>query len=705
MKRYITGGVLLVVVTAITWAASVTTVPTSARIYDVFEITATSPTYVRTVPITGRETMLIDVHSHDAPIDVLIKDPSGEALSQLDMVTLAIAEPDIPPLGAVLFADGWHVQARVAQPEEGNWTIEVALPLGGLPTTGTITTILEGGVGLGAVVSRPFYYVGQAVTIGVVAFDGSLPYQAESLTAYVYKEGNALSPQELTVRDDGLFPDMVSGDGLFTAAAEGLEEGHYIVEAFLDLGPANAQAGADFIVTEILGEITGNVADEGVDTNGDGLVEEVRLNVELDVQTPGTYDLVGTLALNDGKKVVAGARAILGLGLSSVAIPFKAQDIRAYLDSEGPFEIEEIRLIKLAEDMISADRLADEKRKLGTTDVYLLQRPTTIILQGIVEEPIDIDGNGLFDLLNVNMQVDTLAGGDFTWSGNIQALSGVMLSVASVRGSLIAGLNTIGLTFEGTDIGAMGIDGPYIVRDVAIYGPPGAAAVSDEVGRTVPYTASQFEGYIPPVTNQPPVANAGEDQMRECISSEGATVTLDGTGSEDPDGDVLMFKWTGPFGLLTGEVVTTTLPLGVHLITLTVDDGNGGTDSDDVVVSVNDAVAPNIEVTVDPDVLWPANHKMVPITATVTAADVCDASPAVSLVSITASEGDNVLGDGNTSDDIQGAEIGTDDRAFSLRAERSGTGTGRIYTVTYAATDASGNTANASATVTVPHNK
>jgi hypothetical protein len=43
-----------------------------------------------------------------------------------------------------------------------------------------------------------------------------------------------------------------------------------------------------------------------------------------------------------------------------------------------------------------------------------------------------------------------------------------------------------------------------------------------------------------------------------------------------------------------------------------------------------------------------------------------------------------------------------DDFTFDLRAERSGMGDGRVYTITYEATDSCGNSILASATVTVP---
>lgn len=70
--------------------------------------------------------------------------------------------------------------------------------------------------------------------------------------------------------------------------------------------------------------------------------------------------------------------------------------------------------------------------------------------------------------------------------------------------------------------------------------------------------------------------------------------------------------------------------------------------------------------------------------------------------SLCANEADEGLGDGDMPNDVQGATFGTDDREFLLRAERSGLGTGRVYTVTYSVQDGSGNSTVRQATVTVP---
>jgi len=116
--------------------------------------------------------------------------------------------------------------------------------------------------------------------------------------------------------------------------------------------------------------------------------------------------------------------------------------------------------------------------------------------------------------------------------------------------------------------------------------------------------ATQEEGCVGhgdvPNSNQPPVANAGLDQIVEATSPAGADVTLNGNGSNDPDNDPLTFVWTTPFGPFTVVSPTLTLPLGEHVVTLEVEDSSGLTDTDTVMITVQDTTPPETLITGKP---------------------------------------------------------------------------------------------------------
>ncbi|MHC4890517.1 MAG: LamG-like jellyroll fold domain-containing protein, partial [Planctomycetota bacterium] len=215
--------------------------------------------------------------------------------------------------------------------------------------------------------------------------------------------------------------------------------------------------------------------------------------------------------------------------------------------------------------------------------------------------------------------------------------------------------------------------------------------------------------------NTAPIADAGDDQIVECAcnTQQGTKVTLDGSSSSDSDSkpgtndDIVCFDWfkIDPCDpnfedfIGSGEIIDCNLTLGEHIIVLEVIDKAGAFDTNEVTIIVQDTTPPDFALSVSPSILWPPNHKMVLITPSWTVSDECDATPEVSLVSIVANEGDDTIGDGHTTDDIQIGEDG----AIYLRAERSGTGNDRVYTITYQAVDDCGNASVGSATVSIPH--
>jgi hypothetical protein len=100
-----------------------------------------------------------------------------------------------------------------------------------------------------------------------------------------------------------------------------------------------------------------------------------------------------------------------------------------------------------------------------------------------------------------------------------------------------------------------------------------------------------------------------------------------------------------------------------------------------------------------PNVLWPPNQKMVPVTISYTVTDDCVAAPACTL-SVTSNEGEGG-GSGNTSPDWEVV----DGHHVNLIAERAGTGSGRVYTVKISCTDTLPLSSSAEVTVTVPHDR
>ena len=104
-------------------------------------------------------------------------------------------------------------------------------------------------------------------------------------------------------------------------------------------------------------------------------------------------------------------------------------------------------------------------------------------------------------------------------------------------------------------------------------------------------------------------------------------------------------------------------------------------------------------LSVTPEVLWPPNHKMVEVTVNFTVTDPC---PNTCVLTVASNEPVNGIGDGNTSPDWQVI----DNHHVWLRAERSGPGSGRIYTLTLTCTnDTNKLSTTEKVNVVVPHDQ
>jgi len=91
---------------------------------------------------------------------------------------------------------------------------------------------------------------------------------------------------------------------------------------------------------------------------------------------------------------------------------------------------------------------------------------------------------------------------------------------------------------------------------------------------------------------------------------------------------------------------------------------------------------------------------LVPVTVAVIATDNCDPAPTAEIIEVTSSEGLTGRGDFAAFD----WEI-TGPLSVNLRAERSPTGSGRVYTLTVRCADAFGNSSVERVQVICPHDQ
>ena len=131
------------------------------------------------------------------------------------------------------------------------------------------------------------------------------------------------------------------------------------------------------------------------------------------------------------------------------------------------------------------------------------------------------------------------------------------------------------LEFLGSNLGMVGSHGYSGIN-------PGAV-LNANLDNVVLYACAPGE-------NNPPIADAGEDQVVYADADFTADIPLDGSGSSDPDGDELTYLWTWTMGgeahQAEGVKPTIELPVGQHTVELIVNDGQEDSEPDQVVITV-----------------------------------------------------------------------------------------------------------------------
>lgn len=224
-----------------------------------------------------------------------------------------------------------------------------------------------------------------------------------------------------------------------------------------------------------------------------------------------------------------------------------------------------------------------------------------------------------------------------------------------------------------------------------------ASVSSDTAGQTFTCTATNGAGASTTETvtvkrdaTAPTLTTSGPVNA-EATSAAGAIVSYAAATATDAPSGVAGSATCAP---ASGSLFAP----GTTMVTCDASDNAGNAASASFAVTVGDHTAPVVgDVTPSISSMSPPNHRMMDVTIAASATDAVSAA-ACSITNVASSEPDNGLGDGDTANDI----VITGPLSVNLRAERSGNGPGRVYTITVTCTDGSGNAASSSTTVSVP---
>ena len=536
-----------------------------------------------TLDVDGTSPIGFSLNYSQGDLDLALISPSGVRIKMSDAAT----NPDVN-FDVLFDLEGMTIEGfALDNAEMGTWTLEVSAPQV-VNSSGVVPYFIMGWlsgttINLDAELGQPVYQIGDPIDIFATLEDIDTPIVGATVTASIVLPDETI--QSITLVDDGTGNDLVSDDGVYSGIFGGIVQGglHRITvnaEGQQPI-PFSRQILLGAPVTASASQLSGTYSDFGEDTDSDGLYNNLVIGIGVDISAIGEYVLYAELLDSNGAVIdTASTRENLSIGHHTVNLNFDGEEIfKNRID--GPYIL---NLIRLGEDNGFAILPLEERTNVYTTEAYGyrdFQHSAISVMKIGNDQGIDNDGNVLYDILEINLNVEVDTAGYYQWTGQLVDSNGAVIDFTSNSGLLNAGSNYISFSFEGASIGGHGVDGPYFLNDLLIYSSFSSAVVF-QAYTTLPYQFNEFEGFS---GNNPPVALCQDVTIATASDSCEASALID-SGSYDPDGDLFTLAQTPPGPYELGETP----------VTLTVTDEAGETDSCTATVTVVDETPPTVSI-------------------------------------------------------------------------------------------------------------
>jgi uncharacterized repeat protein (TIGR02543 family) len=322
--------------------------------------------------------------------------------------------------------------------------------------------------------------------------------------------------------------------------------------------------------------LTGQYSDHGLDSDGNGLYEELVVEVGVILGSEGNCVVQARLMDGDGTEIAWASNTVWLDANQELFVPLAFDGLTINKNgANGPYYLKDLFVYHTGDPLLSV-----YEADAYTTAAYGCTAFESILVTELPKVRLAHADPGITAITVTGLD---LAAVDETYKpGDVSARHAFTVEAT--------GTGSFALLF--TDIAGASAMQAFKIDPAS--DPPNQWMLLDSVttGDTVTVT---MEAGDPPVvlasSNESPSADAGPDQVVEQTSLAGAEATLNGSGSSDPDGDALTYVWTWAGGSANGETVVAVFPVGTTIVTLEVSDGVLS-DTDEVSITVQDTTTP-----------------------------------------------------------------------------------------------------------------
>jgi pimeloyl-ACP methyl ester carboxylesterase len=389
----------------------------------------------------------------------------------------------------------WLYQYSINTPAAGTWQLRLNA-LNAIDYSSNV--MVKSNTKLQVKTNKHTYNHNELVTVEASLANNTTPLSGSTINLLVTRPDNSTLTSALV--DSGSNGDVTANDGIYTTQFNSSTvTGHHRLSLSAVNGQVNRLDETSIAVTPQTARIQSVTSATPIDTNSNGLYDQLRLNLSLNVLTAGHFEVTGTLVDPTGNPVVSTAYATLrdgsgplSAGTRTIPLTFSGSAIREH-GVNGPYKLTNV----IIEDQNISSLQVAFAQNVYTSAAYRANQfeGPLVTLAGGNENLIDTNGNSLHDILRINLNVTVLNPGTYELNGRLVDPNGDEIAwdkgtfTASSSGTFVGKIE-----FDGKSIREHGVNGPYALKDLVVANTTGLGSkIVDQAYTTQAYSYIQFE--------------------------------------------------------------------------------------------------------------------------------------------------------------------------------------------------------------------